>query len=260
MKTYLKIKRAIRYLFYKHISVEDQLKVKEQFNNDDLTRLFWQLSMQDRHHSIEVLERTINKTLDDEILSLKELESLNIKIDQDKNIDFNKNIRIDYFYHLAAKTHDRTNNDDEYFRVNVLGLKNILSYVSKLKISKIIMLSSIKVNGEGFNTNDKVYSIHSKLNPKDAYGRSKLEAENLLKEFCKINNINYVILRPPLVYGAGVKGNLSSLMNLIDKNIPMPIVKTNNMRSLISLTKVFSSEVSGLSGFVGMIILITLPQ
>ncbi|MFL2688732.1 MAG: hypothetical protein ACJ0GJ_00015 [Candidatus Actinomarina sp.] len=40
MKTYLKIKRAIRYLFYKHISVEDQLKVKEQFNNDDLTRLF----------------------------------------------------------------------------------------------------------------------------------------------------------------------------------------------------------------------------
>ena len=77
MKTYLKIKRAIRYLFYEHISVEDQLKVKEQFNNDDLTRLFWQLSMQDRHHSIEVLERTINKTLDDEILSLKELESLN---------------------------------------------------------------------------------------------------------------------------------------------------------------------------------------
>jgi len=106
----------------------------------------------------------------------------------------------------------------------------------KLKISKIIMLSSIKVNGEGFNTNEQIYSRHSKLNPKDAYGRSKLEAENLLKEFCKINNINYVILRPPLVYGAGVKGNLSSLMNLIDKNIPMPIVKTNNMRSLISLT------------------------
>ena len=77
MKTYLKIKRAIRYIFYKHISVNDQLKVKQQFNNDDLTRLFWQLSMQDRHHSIEVLERTISKTIDDEILTLKELESLN---------------------------------------------------------------------------------------------------------------------------------------------------------------------------------------
>ena len=77
MKTYLKIKRAIRYIFYKHISIDDQLKVKQQFNNDDLTRLFWQLSMQDRHHSIEVLERTISKTIDDEILTLKELESLN---------------------------------------------------------------------------------------------------------------------------------------------------------------------------------------
>ena len=156
--------------------------------------------------------------------------------DISKNINFNKNVRIDYFYHLAAKTHDKTNNYDEYFRVNVLGLKNVLSYVSKLKIRKIIMLSSIKVNGEGFNTNEQIYSRHSKLNPKDAYGRSKLEAENLLKEFCKINNINFVILRPPLVYGPGVKGNLSSLMNLIDRNIPMPIVKTNNMRSLISLT------------------------
>ena len=156
--------------------------------------------------------------------------------DISKNINFNKSVRIDYFYHLAAKTHDKTNNYDEYFRVNVLGLKNVLSYVSKLKIRKIIMLSSIKVNGEGFNTNEQIYSRHSKLNPKDAYGRSKLEAENLLKEFCKINNINFVILRPPLVYGPGVKGNLSSLMNLIDKNIPMPIVKTNNMRSLISLT------------------------
>ncbi len=156
--------------------------------------------------------------------------------DISKNINFNKSVRIDYFYHLAAKTHDKTNNYDEYFRVNVLGLKNVLSYVSKLKIRKIIMLSSIKVNGEGFNTNEQIYSRHSKLNPKDAYGRSKLEAENLLKEFCKINNINFVILRPPLVYGPGVKGNLSSLMNLIDRNIPMPIVKTNNMRSLISLT------------------------
>ena len=161
-----------------------------------------------------------------------------------KNINFNKNVSIDYFYHLAAKTHDRTNNDNEYFRVNVLGLKKILSYATKLEIKKIIMLSSIKVNGEGFNTNDEVYSSRSKLNPKDAYGRSKLEAENLLKEFCKINDIYYVILRPPLVYGAGVKGNLSSLMNLIDKNIPMPIVKTNNMRSLISLTNLVDALIA----------------
>ena len=184
----------------------------------------------EKGHNVYGLVRTNNNYFNNKNYTNIVIEDIS------KNINFNKSVRIDYFYHLAAKTHDKTNNYDEYFRVNVLGLKNVLSYVSKLKIRKIIMLSSIKVNGEGFNTNEQIYSSHSKLNPKDDYGRSKLEAENLLKEFCKINNINFVILRPPLVYGPGVKGNLSSLMNLIDRNIPMPIVKTNNMRSLISLT------------------------
>ena len=153
-----------------------------------------------------------------------------------KKINFSKNINIDYFYHLAAKTHDKTNNKDEYYRVNVEGLKNILTCLIKLKINKIIMLSSIKVNGEGFLNNDKVYSHNSKENPLDFYGKSKLEAEILLKKFCKTNKINFIIFRPPLVYGAGVKGNLSSLMHFIDKNIPMPIVRTKNLRSLVSLT------------------------
>ena len=77
MKLYLKIKRAIRFLFYKHLSVDDQLKVMQQLNEDNLLRLFWQLSMQDRHHSVEVLERTINMTFQNELLTIKELESLN---------------------------------------------------------------------------------------------------------------------------------------------------------------------------------------
>lgn len=153
-----------------------------------------------------------------------------------KKINFNKNINIDYFYHLAGKTHDRTSNINEYYRVNVEGLRNILSLLSKSKIKKIVMLSSIKVNGEGFLDNNNVYSHNSKENPIDYYGKSKLEAENLLKEFCNINKINFLIFRPPLVYGAGVKGNLSSLMKLIDMNIPLPIIRTKNLRSLVSLT------------------------
>ena len=103
------------------------------------------------------------------------------------------------------------------------------------------MLSSIKVNGEGFLNNDNYYSEMSKNNPLDNYGISKLEAENLLKTFCIGNNINFVILRPPLVYGAGVKGNLKKLMYYIDKNIPLPIIKTANNRSLISLRNLVSA-------------------
>ena len=116
----------------------------------------------EKGHNVYGLVRTNNNYFNNKNYTNIVIEDIS------KNINFNKSVRIDYFYHLAAKTHDRTNNDDEYFRVNVLGLKNILRYVSKLKIRKIIMLSSIKVNGEGFNTNDKVYSSHSKLNPKDA--------------------------------------------------------------------------------------------
>ena len=153
-----------------------------------------------------------------------------------KNFDFNKKFNIDYFYHLAAKTHAKSNNYKEYYNVNVIGLKNILGSLRNLKIKKVILLSSIKVNGEGFLTNDEIYSHRSKEDPSGAYGISKLEAEKLLKEYCKLNKINFIILRTPLVYGAGVKGNLSSLMNFIDRNIPMPIVKTNNLRSLMSLT------------------------
>jgi len=77
MKLYLKIKRAIRFLFYKHLSVDDQIKVMQQLNDNNLLRLFWQLSMQDRHHSVEVLERTINVTFENELLTIEELESLN---------------------------------------------------------------------------------------------------------------------------------------------------------------------------------------
>ena len=161
--------------------------------------------------------------------------------DISKNIVFDEKIKIDILYHLAAKTHSKSNNYKEYYDVNVLGLKSLLNILKPLKIKKIIMLSSIKVNGEGFLNNDNYYSEMSKNNPLDNYGISKLEAENLLKTFCIGNNINFVILRPPLVYGAGVKGNLKKLMYYIDKNIPLPIIKTANNRSLISLRNLVSA-------------------
>jgi UDP-4-keto-D-QuiNAc 4-reductase len=164
--------------------------------------------------------------------------------DISNNIELNKNISFDYYYHLAAKTHAKSNNYNEYYKVNVLGLKNILNSFNKLHIKKIIMLSSIKVNGEGFLSNDNFYSKNSEEKPEDAYGNTKLEAENLLKKYSTTKKINYVILRPPLVYGAGVKGNLSSLMNYIDKGVPMPVINTANMRSLISVNNLVNALIT----------------
>ena len=161
--------------------------------------------------------------------------------DISNNIDFDKNFKIDIIYHLAAKTHSISNSYQEYYDVNVIGLQSILNLSNKLSIKKIIMLSSIKVNGEGFASNDNFYSDNSLEKPMDNYGISKLEAENLLKNHCRNNNISFVILRPPLVYGKGVKGNLKKLISYIDRNIPLPVINTENKRSLISLRNLVSA-------------------
>jgi len=161
--------------------------------------------------------------------------------DISKPIHYKQNIKIDIIYHLAAKTHSISKKYNKFYDVNVLGMKNILDLSNRLKIKKIIMLSSIKVNGEGFLNNENFYSTISNANPLDHYGRSKLKAENLLKEYSKINNINFIILRTPLVYGACVKGNLNKLMSYIDKNIPLPVINTNNERSLIGLRNLVSA-------------------
>ncbi len=155
--------------------------------------------------------------------------------DISSNIDFDADVNVDIIYHLAAKTHSVSNNYKEYYDVNVLGLQSIINLSNRLSVKKIIMLSSIKVNGEGFKSNHIFYSEKSVEKPQDNYGLSKLEAENILKSHCINADVGFVILRPPLVYGTGVKGNLKKLMSYIDRNIPLPIINTKNKRSLISL-------------------------
>jgi len=130
MKVYLKIKRAIRFLFYKHLSVEDQLKVKQQLNEDNIIRLFWQLSMQDRHHSVEVLERTINKTFDKELLTLKELESLNSLFTLCLLHDIGKSIsHFSWLFRIFSELRIINNSKSElYLNHEQIGLSQLEKY------------------------------------------------------------------------------------------------------------------------------------
>ncbi len=73
---FIKARRAIRFLFYKNISIQDQLKVSSILNDSELELLFWKLSKADRHHSIEVMYRTMKKTSDNEILKLALLHDI----------------------------------------------------------------------------------------------------------------------------------------------------------------------------------------
>jgi hypothetical protein len=73
---FIKARRAIRFLFYKNISIQDQLKVSNILDDSELELLFWKLSKADRHHSIEVMYRTMKKTTDNEVLKLALLHDI----------------------------------------------------------------------------------------------------------------------------------------------------------------------------------------
>jgi UDP-glucose 4-epimerase len=146
-----------------------------------------------------------------------------------------KNIEV--VVHLAARAHVMADAAIDplaaYRQVNVEGTASLVRQAVRAKVKRIVFLSSIKVNGEsrdapGFNEDDKPV-------PEDAYGISKLEAEGQVVEICANTATEFVILRPPLVYGPGVKGNLAALMRAVDRGIPLPLGAVDNRRSLIGL-------------------------
>tara|TARA_B100000925_G_scaffold207474_1_gene157820 strand:- start:805 stop:1245 length:441 start_codon:yes stop_codon:yes gene_type:complete len=81
-KVFLKAKRAIRFLFYKDISIEDQIKISRILNDWQLEQLFWKLSKADRHHSLEVLERTIKISNNADLLKLSLLHDIGKSISE----------------------------------------------------------------------------------------------------------------------------------------------------------------------------------
>lgn len=159
--------------------------------------------------------------------------------DIDGNTDWSSALKgIDVIVHLAAKAHflNQTSFDylDNYRTVNTMGTINLAFQAKKSGVKRFIYISTAKVNGE--HTNDRApYSIDDFPFPKDAFGISKMEAEYGLKELASTSSMEYVIIRPPLVYGQGVKANFSAMMKLASKNIPLPLGAINNKRSLVNL-------------------------
>ncbi len=139
--------------------------------------------------------------------------------------------------HLAARVHvmkePLKHPLAEYRRVNVEGTRRLAMTAARSGVRRFVYVSTIKVNGE--NTADKPFSEDDAPSPHDAYAVSKLEAEEALQEISSRTGLEVVIIRPPLVYGPGVKGNMLSLMRYIDRGYPLPFGGINNRRSFISL-------------------------
>jgi len=119
----------------------------------------------------------------------------------------------------------------DYRRVNVLGTQGLARAAADAGVRRMIFLSSIKVNGE--KTASKPYSEQDPPRPQDAYGVSKWEAEQMLRAIAADSHMEAVVLRPPLLYGPGVKGNFLGLMRVIDRGLPLPLASIHNRRSLL---------------------------
>ena len=137
--------------------------------------------------------------------------------------------------HLAARTHvlHETATDPlaEYRRVNLLGTERLVRAASTSGVLRFVFLSSIKVNGEATGT--RPFTESDAPAPEDAYGVTKREAEEALARHAAASGLDLVVLRPPLVYGAGVKGNFLRLMRLVARGVPLPLGSVRNARSLI---------------------------
>jgi UDP-N-acetyl-alpha-D-quinovosamine dehydrogenase len=136
--------------------------------------------------------------------------------------------------HLAARTHvlRETASDalNEYRRINVGGTKRLAEQAAAAGVRRLVFLSSIKVNGEA--TAGDAYDEEDAPRPEDAYGVSKWEAERCLHAGASVPP-EVVILRPPLVYGPGVKGNFLRLLGLVERGAPLPLGSIRNRRSLL---------------------------
>lgn len=143
---------------------------------------------------------------------------------------------VEVVIHLAARVHvmkDNTANPLEEFRkVNVAGTEHLARCAAIAGVKRLVYVSSIKVNGEA-TSEGKKFSESDVPDPHDPYGISKMESEQALHRVAAETGLEVVIVRPPLVYGAGVKGNFAQMLNILAKEIPLPLASVHNRRSLI---------------------------
>jgi nucleoside-diphosphate-sugar epimerase len=137
--------------------------------------------------------------------------------------------------HLAGIAHSPGMLPDEvYSRVNALSV-GALAKAARGRIERLVLMSSVRAQA-GLSS-DQVISEADKPRPTDAYGRSKLEAERLVGE----SGVAFTVLRPAVVYGPGVKGNISSLATLARTPMPLPFGALNNRRSLLAIENLASA-------------------
>ncbi|OZA76455.1 SDR family oxidoreductase [Polynucleobacter sp. 39-46-10] len=152
--------------------------------------------------------------------------------------------------HCAARVH--VMNDAaidplaEFRRINVQGTLNLARQAATAGVRRFIFISSIKVNGESTQRGSPFFA-DGICAPLDPYGVSKMEAEQGLRDISAQTGMEVVIIRPPLVYGPGVKANFAAMMRWLKRGIPLPLGAIHNQRSLVALDNLVDLIVTCLS-------------
>lgn len=150
---------------------------------------------------------------------------------------------IDTIIHCAAHVQPRTEHRSDYFNncleVNLVGTMNLVRQAAAAGVHRFVFISSIKVCGE-FTLLGQSFSDDCSFSPKDVYSYTKSEAERSLLTFAQQTGIELVIIRPPLVYGPGVKGNFSDIVCAVQRGWLLPFGAVNNQRSLVALDNLVS--------------------
>jgi len=143
----------------------------------------------------------------------------------------------DYIIHLAARVHVLGSNagDDNnlYLETNSRGTDALARAAARAGVRRFIFLSSVKVNGE--QTQGRRFTAIDEPAPQDAYGRSKWLGEQAVLAVARSSQMGAVVVRPPLVYGPGVRANFLTLLRWVDRGWPLPFGAIENARSLVSI-------------------------
>ena len=145
---------------------------------------------------------------------------------------------VEAVVHCAARVHVMQDNATDplraYREVNVYGALNLARQAAQTGVRRFVFVSSIKVNGEATKP-DQPFTADDVPSPLDPYGVSKLEAEQGLREIEAKTGMEVVIVRPPLVYGPGVKANFAVMMRWVARGMPLPLGSIHNARSMVAL-------------------------
>jgi nucleoside-diphosphate-sugar epimerase len=143
---------------------------------------------------------------------------------------------VEVVIHLAARVHvmKDTSADPlaEFLKINLHGAENLARQAARAGVKRFVYVSTVKVNGESA-TGAHIFTESDQPAPQDPYGISKWQAEQALQRIARETGLEVVIVRPPLVYGSGVKGNFISLLAAIDRGVPLPLAGAHNARSLV---------------------------